>query len=713
VFAGILGPRPVRVKVGAPALRCAVRALLLLGVLVATGFVGLMLHGTEGHFVAQSPDLYVVCQYARAMAEGRPFQYNAGEAPTTGATSVLHTTILAIGHAAGARGEGLVAFAVLLGAALYLASIALAGRVGTLLAGPREGRLAGALVALGGPVVWSFLYGSDIALFLFLALLVFERFLVFWREGRPGGLAVAGAALALARPEGLIVAAVLGAASVFRPGPASTRQRALPFVPLLAALALVLLVRTLTGTWFGTSVSDKSLLPNYGLVQTVDVVTKYGVDVLRGLLLGFYPAESPVGFSPGQAPFAFPPLGLLLVLLAAVRPRTELRVPVRVWLVLVAIVVALAGTNMFMGVQFNRYALWALPGLLALLAAGLGLLSRLLAREDDQLERSLFRAGAGLFLVLGLLSTAHFAAIYGEMAAATWRREIPAARWIREHLPPGTGIANAATSIEYLTGHRNTNLHGVTSPAFVGIRPIEKEAGTYEALCRIPATERPPYILLTRGGLDQSALLPLLLEGAARYETSSLGDDLLLFRARWDLLDRGIRPHLPETLAAVAGLELVDRLNVSDVEDEAAHGYRLESRAGELVLGGFVRIDDYHLASGDLTVADAGRAILGSESFRVRTRAGRPLVVVVRSHPELEVRALRSQGGLVAQLEMPVSGLRVEAGEKTLLRVELPNHPGWNEHVLRLSGEALSDGTTTLRLSGRYAAFHYWFYQPR
>ena len=83
------------------------RALLLLGLAVASAFLALLLWTTGGHFVAQVSDLYVVAQYAKAMAEGHPFQYNAGEAPTTGATSLLHTAILALAHAAGARGEGL------------------------------------------------------------------------------------------------------------------------------------------------------------------------------------------------------------------------------------------------------------------------------------------------------------------------------------------------------------------------------------------------------------------------------------------------------------------------------------------------------------------------------------------------------------------------------------------------------------------------------
>ena len=138
------------------AARAAPRAL---GAAVAAAFVALMLWTTSGHFVPQVADLYVVAQYARAMAEGHPFRYYPGDAPTTGSTSLLYTAILAAAHALGARGEGLIAFAILLGGALLVASIPLAVRVGTRLAGRREGLLGGALVALGGPVAWSYLYG--------------------------------------------------------------------------------------------------------------------------------------------------------------------------------------------------------------------------------------------------------------------------------------------------------------------------------------------------------------------------------------------------------------------------------------------------------------------------------------------------------------------------------------------------------------------------
>jgi hypothetical protein len=687
-----------------------VRALLVLGVAVVLAFLGLFLWTTGGHFVAQVSDLYVVAQYAKAMAEGHPFQYNAGEAPTTGATSLLHTVILALAHAAGARGEGLVAFAVLFGAALYLASIPLAVRVGARLAGRREGLLAGALVALGGPVVWGYLYGSDIALFLFLALLLLDRWLAYAGGAGATALAVAGTLVALARPEGLPLVLGLAAASPARPAP-SRRERLLPWLPVAAGLLVLALQRAATGSWLQTSVGEKSLLPNYGPVETVALASKYAVDVLRGLLLGLYPSEVPIGLSQGQAPFFFPPLALLLVLLAAVRPPAELRFAARVWLVLVALVFALVGPNVFMGVHFNRYLLWAFPGLLAFAAAGLGAATRLLAREDEALERGLFRAGAGLFVLLGLLSTARFAGVYAEMAGETWRREIPMAAWIRAKLPPGVAIANAATSVEYLTGHRNVNLHGVTSPAFVGGRTAEREAGLFESLGRLAAAERPPYLLLTRSGHEGSELMRALADGPPLFETASFGDDLLVFRARWDLVDRGGEPALPEAAAEVASLEEVDRLDVCDARDEAAHGYRHESRMGEVLLAGSVAVGPAARPEAGTMLADAGRLIVGGESFRVRTHGGRALVVVLRARTPVVARALRAQGGLAVPVDVPGMGIVLRAGGREVGRLSLANRPGWNEHVLRVPVEAVSEGTTDLALSGRYSAFHYWFYQ--
>ncbi|HEU0094663.1 MAG TPA: hypothetical protein VFS78_21290, partial [Vicinamibacteria bacterium] len=194
-----------------PLVRRPAFVLLAVAAVVAGAFLFFMFAATEGHFVPQVADLYLVCQYARAIAQGHPFRYNPGEPPSTGATSLLFTVALALPEALGIRGEGLVAFAILSGGALYAGTVLLARTVALRLAGPREGTLAGLLVALGGPVVWSFFYGSDIALFLFLALWLLERWLASADAGVPLWTAP-GVLLALARPEGLPIALALALA---------------------------------------------------------------------------------------------------------------------------------------------------------------------------------------------------------------------------------------------------------------------------------------------------------------------------------------------------------------------------------------------------------------------------------------------------------------------------------------------------------------------
>ena len=186
---------------------------------------------------------------------------------------------------------------------------------------------------------------------------------------------------------------------------------------------------------------------------------------------------------------------------------------------------------------------------------------------------------------------------------------------------------------------------------------------------------------------------------------------MLVLRARWDILDRGREPVLAEARSAVGALQEIDRLDVCDTRDEAAHGYRYLSRRGEILLAGSVGIGPAPLPAGEVLLADAGRLIVGGESFRVRTRGRRDLVVVLRSRTPVLATAMRAQGALAAPVEVPEMGILLRAGGREVARLALPNRPGWNEHVFRVPADSVSDGTTDLELSGRYAAFHYWFYQ--
>ena len=688
-------------------------ALGLLALAVSLAFLASMLTATNGHFVPQVVDLYVVCQYARSFAEGHPFQYNPGEPASTGATSLLHTVLLAAAHALGARGEGLVAFAVASGAAFYVAAVLLARRVAALLSGGPEGILAGALVALGGPVVWGFLYGSDMALFMLLCLWLLERVLSTWNGGPFGGAVAAAVLCAVARPEGLPLAVLLGLAWTLGPRRrARGAARALAWVPAAAAGLVLVLYRVVTGFWLGTSLADKSLFANYGLAEGTGLVSEYAIDVLRGLLFGFYPAQTPVGFSRGWAPYYFVPLALPLAVLALLRCREPFRAPLRLWTASIALVAGAAAANTFMGIHFNRYLMWTFPTVHVLAAVGLGILVRLLVRSDPALQRSLFRAAAGVGVLMGLLATARFAVLYGSMAGDVYRRDVGAAEWIARNLPRGVGIANLATSVEYLTGHRNLNLHGVTSPYFFGNRTAEREAGVWESLGRLPVTERPTHLLTTVATQESFPTMREIALPPPLFQTNSFLDEILIYRMSYDLVGKNARMFLPESFAAVSGLREVDRLNVCDSGDEAAHAYRFRSRLGNLGLNGTARVDRYAGAAGEgELVADGGRAILGSETFRVRTRKDADLVVVMRTSSSVNANVMRASGSGQYGIDIAEAGIIVDTGGQTSARVAFRPHPGWDERSFRIPGRFLSDGSTSITLAGRYAAFYYWFFQ--
>jgi hypothetical protein len=682
-------------------------ALTLVPLAVVIVFLGAMWVSTQGHFVPQVADLYLVCQYARAMAEGHPFQYNPGEPYSTGATSLLHTALLALAHRLGIRGEGLVAFAILSGAVFYMVSVRLAHRLGTALGDARDGLLAAGLVALGGPVVWGFLYGSDIALFMLLCLWLLERLVQGW-AGRSLGVLWPAALLALARPEGLPIAAVVAIAWTL--GPARDRRRLLVWLPVVLGLSVLALYRALTGSWLGTSVTDKSLLDSYGIVEGLALLAEFGLDVVRGLLLGLYPSQVPIGLARGWAPLFFPPLGLLFIVLAAARPSPH-AAPLRLWLAMVALLYAALAPNRFMGIQYQRYLMWAFPTLQVLVAVGLGDLARAAPRPPSAAARGAFAAAAALFLGLGLLSTLRLASAYGSSAGDVYRRDVAVADWIRRSLPAGATIANAATSVEYLTGHRNVNLHGVTSPAFFGAHASERDAASFEALGRLPASDRPQYLITSEATQQSLPSLRELVQGPPLFRTASFGDEMLVHAMRYDLVGKNGRLFLPETLAAVAGLEEVDRLNVCDPLGEREHGYAFRSRAGQLLLHGTARLADYARPQGGEVVLDGGRAILGWERFRIRVQPGRDLVVVWRTAPELAATVMRASGSAVVPVGFAEAELSLSIDGRMVQRVSFRPLPGWDERRFQVPGSLLQRDRPELLLSGRYASFQYWFFQ--
>jgi hypothetical protein len=111
------------------------------------------------------------------------------------------------------------------------------------------------------------------------------------------------------------------------------------------------------------------------------------------------------------------------------------------------------------------------------------------------------------------------------------------------------------------------------------------------------------------------------------------------------------------------------------------------------------------------SVADAGRAVLGRETFTVRTVPGRDIVLVLRTAAAMEAAVLRLGAGTVVELSFPEAGIAVSVDGQPAAASRLRPAAGWDEWALRLSGALVRSDRTRLEIAGRYASFYYWVYQ--
>ena len=110
-------------------------------------------------------------------------------------------------------------------------------------------------------------------------------------------------------------------------------------------------------------------------------------------------------------------------------------------------------------------------------------------------------------------------------------------------------------------------------------------------------------------------------------------------------------------------------------------------------------------------MVDGGRAIFGRESFQVRARPGQEMVLVMRSADTVSAAVYRSGGSRSYDLTIAEAGFELSVNGQPATRIAFSPRPGWDEIVLRLPAAMLQGDTARFEIKGRYASFHYWFFQ--
>jgi len=650
--------------------------------------------------VAPLDDAYITFQYARQIARGHPYEYNDGDPPTTGMTSLLLGFLLAGAYLLGFTGERLVGFALGMGF-IWLGGIAwLTYRLTLRLFdghhGARSWALGAAvLVVLSGPVQWGCFNGMETGLFAVLSLAALDAFLAGQAAWCALWLALAG----LARPEGLILAGLIWAVA-FAGGLFTSRtigRGPMGLLSVAVAIGFVpfLVNWVLTGTTAATGLEAKSWLFN---------VPRYPEELVRSILGAYRRIVLERFLGWGALGRWFVPPGFLLFGLLGwaalgVRRRWTALALTLSWFLLGTLSTATLITAVW---HYGRYQVRFIPLLAVLASGGLAFLQERLGRRWRP-----FVAATVLLLVIAVIcSGLRGVRLYRQAVETMIGQQLAVADWLRENLPADARVGVHDTgSLRYLGDRSTYDLIGLTT-AGAAVAWRHGAGSVFEQMEHSPM--RPDYFAIYPDvfSIPYLAATDLFAEELFRvevpgYAVTSAGPVQGVWRADWHLAGSGERFYQPDIGERTAGLRLMDALDVADLDDEAAHHVTWWQEARRPGFPTEVWQLTYRVPP-DREVLDGGRLLTGGIVFDVRTEPGESLWIVARLHAQ--------EPGAV----------RVEVDGRDVGRWAYPAIPGqWLETLFRVPAGYVTSIETrvTLRVDANdpdfrhYAPYYFWFLQ--
>jgi hypothetical protein len=639
-----------------------------------------------GHPGATLDDAYIHFQYARAIAEGHPMRFQAGEPITSGATSALWPALLAPFWALGARGEAILWPAwtlsfVALGALAWEAS-----RLTEKLAGRAAAVGAGAMTITFGGLVWCAASGMEVVPFAW-AIARASRLASEWAEAEPAlrtrrratELVVLAWVAALFRPEGALTALFVAVTLASFTATRSWRDRAHGLAAAAGACALPLLLLLSTGSARSNTAVAK-LLPGNPYYTGPALTAKVGAqlsDMVVEILNG---GPHSVEFLPhGGSYFAF--AGLAAIGVLGWRGRARWR----------AVAILLIALTMFAPCFYYTF-LWNRLRYLWPFATGfiigLACLARVLGELASWVQPRWQIATPILCgCVVGLFASKLEWVLddVAESASEIDRQQVTLGHWARESLPEEARVGvNDTGAIAYFSDRKTFDVVGLTTDgeARYWVAGAGSRLEHYERLRESAPSKLPSYFIVYPEWMGMPMVLGQPLHEATVASYSILGGPTMrAYEADWSLLGSGEAPWTP-------GLgPIVDALDVADLESEAEHRYDLwGANEGEQVAHQGASPDD------GARVVDGGRTRRIFERFVAHLKRGQPVKGVVRLEGAEGTTASVSIGGRILA--------RFDAGEG-----------GWVERTFEVPGELAGERTPVeVRFAGGLATvYHYWF----
>jgi len=642
-----------------------------------------------GHAGAPLDDAYIHFQYARAIAEGHPMRFQAGEPITSGATSLLWPAVLAPFWRLGARGDDIVWAAWILS---FVALCALAGEAAIL-----TRRLAGRTAAIGaavmtlsfGGLVWCAASGMEVVPFAW-AIARASRCASEWaeapREGRTSTrrlelVALAWAA-ALLRPEGGLTALFVAITLLVFTHRGRWPERASALGAVAGAFAPMLLLLVLTGSARSNTAVAKLIPGNpYYAGPSVWPPVRANAKLLVGTLLNgeVWSAE-------------FLPQGGALVAIAGLAAVAWLGFRTKsIWRAIAVLLIALTmfAPCFYLTFLWNRLRyLWPFA---AGWLIGLACLARV-AGDVAAVIRPRWR-------VVTPVVCGAFAGLFGsklgwvlddvaQSASGIDRQQVALGRWAKDRLPEDARIGvNDTGAIAYFGDRKTFDVVGLTTrdEARYWVAGVGSRFEHYERVRASSPALLPTHFIVYREWMGMDSVLGEQLHQETVTDATILGGQTMrAYVADWSALGSGERPWTAETA------DPTDDLDVADLESEEAHTYELlGGRDGE-------QVAHEGVSPGGRTIVDGGRSNRSLERFVARLRPGVASTAIVRFD------------------STPGCRVRIWANDEPIASFEGGGNDDWVERSFDIPARVVSARTRIeLRVEGgTLTTFHYWFF-PR
>ena len=652
-------------------------------------------------FAATNPDTFLYAQYARAIAEGHPYQFNAGDPATTGSTSHLYPVILAFFHRIGFGDFALLEVTFWLNIFFYLISVVLLWFLASVLE-PGGRRFVAVLFSLSGYAMHIFAGLSDIGLFTVLTLALWLSLL--YRRHTAGALLLF--LLPFARPEGAIIAVLFPTVLLYerlKSGAVAAFNRKLLVAGagLLGAAGLVILNIALTGIIGFDSTLGKNYFSRMHLLPAVNYTVHDSLILWKNVLFGLNDAF--------RQYFFIPVVSGILILIGfyrfaarkvedAIRPGVELW-----WLLSLLCSTLLVVSSSFLGIHYDRYLFWMMPLLTINLIRGVLALP---------LTNNIKTGICTVFLLFQIAAYPFF--LHGSISSAS--KTTPLVKTVLKagrSRAPGVRVAVLGGSgIKYLNPDWYIiNLGGVTSPWFREVKG--NIAGEIKTCQHRPSLQFDRFLRMP----DVSLPIPEITGDSVVEEFPSRYNlPVTLYSIDWQLLLKGETPLDDSIFRQLPpNRQLIDRIDAAWTADEKRTGFKCTSaypytNTVQALTKGSIR---------GKNLADAVRPVTGDAAFTLKTLPHKKHWLVVRVAVDQPVLLNGLSGRSTATINLrKIKSLTVSIdntfkGTIDMSDLEQLEEEHFFERVITVPPDAITGESTRFCLSGFYLLCDLWIYGER